>query len=143
MLNTLILLVIANGIVQNYSRIPVDGWNGNFLNRRLVSREGKQLLIISLDLLQVSGERFQRPQQQSKSGLYRLVRSHSTGMDCKGKVVYSSTTETSGNCSGQEQLFPGFSNVCSESGLLQPAQRRVLPMINGEKQHEERKTAGG
>ena len=62
--------------------------------------------------------------------------SSSTRMDCEGRAVPSSTTETSRKCPGPKQLFPGFPNGCSESGVLQPVQRRVLPMTNREKQHE-------
>ena len=65
--------------------------------------------------------------------------SSATGMDCEGGAVSSSTTEISGICSGPVQLFPDFPNVCSESGVLQPVQRRVLPIINRENFHEREK----
>ena len=54
-------------------------------------------------------------------------------MDCEGRAVSFSRTGTSVICSGLEQLFPAFPNVCSESGVFQAVQRRVLPITNGEK----------
>ena len=57
-------------------------------------------------------------------------------MNYEGWAVSSSTKETSGKCFSPEQLYPGFPNVCSESGVLQPVQRRVLLLTNSEKEDE-------
>ena len=118
------------------SRRPASacGWNGNFLNWRLVSKEGTQLLIISLDFLYASDKRFLPPPSR-EARVASIVLCSSCSIGCEGKAVSSATTETSGNCSAQEDLFPGFPNACSESGILHPVQRWVLPMINRDKNY--------
>ena len=104
------------------SRRPASArrWNGNFLDRRLVSKDGTQLLIISLDFLEASSKKI-APSREAR--VASIVSCGSSSIGYEGKVVSFSTTETSGNYSGPEQLFPGFPKVCSESGVLHPVQR--------------------
>ena len=116
--------------------VLVDG-TGTSLSGDLLVRRARSCWLSAWTSFRPVVSDFTAPSREARVASIVYCGSSSSG--CEGKAVSSSTTETSGNGSGPEQLFPGFSNVCSESGILHPVQWRVLPMINREK----RKTTRG
>ena len=81
---------------------------------------------------------FTTPSREARVASIVLCSSSSIG--CEGKAVSSSTTETSGNCSAQEDLFPSFPNVCSESASYTQYNDEFYPWLTEIKTTRGRKT---
>ena len=117
--------------------VLVDGTGTSLIGDWLVRRAHSCWLSAWTSLRPVVSD-FTAPSREAR--VTSIVSCGSSSIGCEGKAVSSSTTETSGNCSAQEDLFPSFPNVCSESASYTQYNDEFYPWLTEIKTTRGRKT---